>query len=593
MRKKKGRRNIFSVLFSSMDFVRRLVLNLVFWTVVVLAVIAFFPPVFTVPDESVLRLQPAGIIVERNDGSEIPDWVREFTSSPLESSLLTISRTIRTAADDRRITALYLDLSSIQYASLASLQELEGDLQYFKSRGKKIIAWSPYYNLYGAYLASAADHVYIDPMGMVHLPGYSVYRTYMGDALDEWMIDVSYFHAGEFKSYGDGYVSSSMSPAMKEENLRWLNSLWDQYVGKMSENRGLAEGDLSRWIDTYASLISDEGLSEAEAAVRGNLVDALMTEEELDRELVKLCGVKTADMVQDYDYISQIGSSYMPGEKRVVVLTASGTIHSGESSASSIGSATLCSILDSIASDRSTGAIVLRLDTGGGSAFASEQIRRKLTEIRRQGIRIVASMGGVTASGGYWITTAADEVWTAPGTITGSIGVFSIIPRINRLAEEKFGLRSDGVGTTWMGGQERLDQPLNYRSRSVYQSSVDQTYNQFLSLVSESRGMNPEDLKPLAEGRIWSGREAVAVGLADAEGTLGDAVEAAVRLAGLDDYSIEYYREAPVRPGDIMSSIRSGGITGGVDFLFSMTGTSELFSFEPGRVYALSFLNEW
>ncbi len=594
---KNRKRNIFSILFNSMDFLRKLILNLLFWGILAAVVLSFFPQVHTVSDGSVLMLQPSGIIVERNEGSELPDWFRNFTSSPLETTLLSLSRSIRTAADDRRISALFLDLSYLQYASLAALQELESDIHYFRERGKKVIAWSSYYNLYGAYLASAADHVYLDPMGTVHLPGYSVYRTYMGEALDEWMIDVSYFHAGEFKSYGDSYISSSMSRQMKEENQRWLDSLWSQYLDRMGENRGITASDLTDWINAYPRLLEIEGLTEAEAAIRGGLVDGILTGPGMDRELIRLCGVKRRDMVSSGDYAHQITSSSHPGEKRVVVVTASGTIHSGESDTRSIGADTLISSLDRISSDKSTGAIVLRLDTGGGSAYASEQIRRKLEEIRKQGVKVVVSMGGVTASGGYWIASGADEIWSAPGTITGSIGVFTMIPKINRLAEEKLQLHSDGVGTTWMSGQERLDQPLNSSSRAVFQSSVDRTYDHFLALVSDSRGLSVDNLKPLAEGRIWSGEEALGNGLADRTGSLTQVADGAAALAGLDSYSVEYYREEPVSVGSLINSLSSGGIRGSirgaVEMLFPVAGNikEDIFSLAPGRVYALSFVN--
>lgn len=589
MKKAREKRGFFSILFSSMDFIRKLILNLIFWGLVLAIIYSFIPPRVNIPDGSVLMLQPAGTIVERNDSEPLPDWMSSFTGNVAETPLLYLSRTIRTAAMDERISSLYLDLSGLQYASLAALQELESDIQYFRSMEKKVVAWSSYYNLYSAFLASAADSVYLDPMGSVSLPGYSVYRTYYADAMDQWNLEMAYFHAGEFKSYGEPYIASEMSSNMKMENQRWLDNLWDQYLSTLAQNRNLSSDTIKKWIARYPENIKGAENSEAEAALEASLIDGILTPIELDKELVRQTGYKRNEMIWGGNY-KPVQDGSFPGEKEIYVLTASGQIHGGESRLHSIGSDSIVNTLEQISTDQNIAALVLRLDTGGGSAFASELIRRKLIEMKKKGTRIIVSMGGVTASGGYWIASAADEIWSAPGTITGSIGVFTMIPQISGFTEETLKLHSDGVGTTWMSGQGRLDQPLNEESRSVFQTTVNQTYEQFLNLVAESRGMSVNSIKTLAEGRIWTGDEALDNGLADKTGTLGQAIESAAQLAQLDDYRVHYHKEDPLNMNDIMSNmqgIRMNGFSGLIDKMFTELST-EILDLKPGRVYALS-----
>ncbi|MBF9017191.1 MULTISPECIES: signal peptide peptidase SppA [unclassified Oceanispirochaeta] len=589
MNKTSGRRGFFSIFFSSIDFIRKLILNLIFWGLVVAVIYSLIPSRVNIPQGSVLMLQPVGTIVERNDSEPMADWMSSFTGNVTETPLLYLSRSIRTAAKDERISSLFLDLSGLQYASLAALQELESDLQYFKSTNKKIIAWSSYYNLYAALLASTADEVYMDPMGSVSLPGYSVYRTYYADAMEKWNLEMAYFHAGEFKSYGEPYIASEMSRDMKRENQRWLDELWDQYLSTLAINRELSSDDLKNWIAQYPDMIKGAENSEAEAALKASLIDGILTPIELDKELVRLTGSERKDMIWGGDY-HPVQDGAIPGEKEVYVLTASGQIHGGESRPWSIGSDTVVNTLDRISEDKNIAALVLRLDTGGGSAFASELIRRKLVEMKKKGTRIVVSMGGVTASGGYWIASAADEIWSAPGTITGSIGVFTMVPQISGFTEGTLNLHSDGVGTTWMSGQGRLDQPLNEQSRSVFQTTVNQTYTQFLDLVAESRSMSVGSLKPLAEGRIWTGNEALANGLADHTGTLNQAIESAALLARLDDYRVEYHKEEPLNMDDVLGSIQGIRMSGISKFLESLlpSVSEDILNLKPGHVYALS-----
>ena len=555
---KSERKGFFYYLFSSLNFIRSAFVNVVFWGIVILLLYSFIPRKVHVPEDACLFINPSGNLVERNSSNLLPLWMESFTGPERDTSAFRLSRVIRMASEDERVRGIILDLSDLDYASLAVLQEIRACILSFKERGKFVYAWADRYNLYSYYLAASADKVYMDPMGKVLLPGYSLFRTYYGRAMDKWNLDMAYFHAGEFKSYGDSYLSSSMSSQLKKENSRWLSNLWSQYLKDIEYSRSIPVDDLKAWISSYPENLQNFS-SEAEYAQTYSLVDQLLTYEDFESHMLKNMESGANELV-DYDGYERLldRAAAMPEVPSVCVLAASGEIHEGESGPWSIGSDSLVRALDRIGHDRSVRALVLRLDTGGGSADASELIRRKLQELKRKGISVVISMGGVTASGGYWIATAGDEIWAAPGTITGSIGVFTMIPQIAGFAGDTLGITSDGVGTTWMSGQERLDQNLNDKSRTYYQTTVNQTYNRFLSLVSESRDIAIIDLKPLAEGRIWSGSEARDAGLADHMGTLTEAVASAADLAGLEKYNTIYVKEGTMDADTMLNRVMQG-----------------------------------
>ena len=588
-RRRREGRSIFSSILSFLNITRILILNLLFWGVIIALAYTFIPRPVDVPEAAILYVDPVGILSERNPSDDsISMMLDEVTEQAAETPAFKLSRTLRMAAEDNRVQTVVMDLSAMDSASLGLLQELEQDILFLKEHGKTVYAWSEYYNTSSWYLAAAADNVFLDPMGMIHLPGFSLYRTYYGEALENWNVDVEFIHAGTFKSYGEVYISSSMSEDFKKENRRWLGDLWNQYCESSAANRGLKGQDIKNWIDEYPRLLSEMGKSDAEAAVQGGLIDGIYTRDEMDGEISLQSG--EGEYINWLDYASLLDREFHPeGEKAVAVLNATGQIHSGPSMPWSIGSDTLIADLEWISSMEDVRALVLRLDTGGGSAFASELVRRKLEELKREGIRVVVSMGGITASGGYWIASAGDEIWTDPGSMTGSIGVFSIIPNITDFASDTLKLHSDGVGTTWMSGQERLDQPMNNKSRAVYQAGVDQTYEQFLSLVAESRSMSVNTLRPYAEGRIWSGLEAVEIGLADHAGTLQEAIASAASLAGLDQYHPIYIQDQPPSPGDYLSSF-TGVMLRTLNLSEPGRTLMNLRELKPGRVYALSGL---
>ncbi len=589
MRRRRREKSLFSSILSFFNITRILILNLLFWGILIVLGISVIPRPVNVPEKAVLYVDPAGILTERNPSEDhISQLLGDVTEQAAETPAFKLSRTLRMAADDQRVGTVVMNFSALDYGSLAVLQELEQDIIHLREKGKTVYVWSEYYNTASWYLAAAADKAYLDPMGMIHLPGFSLYRRYYGEALEHWNVDVEFIHAGEFKSYGEAYTSSSMSDVLKNENRRWLGHLWDQYCRSAASHRNMDSQEIKDWIDAYPDMLSRQGMSDAEAALEGGLIDGILTEKEMEQEVSRHSEEGT--YINWQDYASLLGREASPeGEKAVAVLFATGQIHTGQSMPWSIGSDSMIADLDWIASMENVRALVLRLDTGGGSAFASEMIRRRLVELKKNGVKVVVSMGGVTASGGYWIATAGDEIWCDSGSITGSIGVFSLIPNFTDFSSETLKLHSDGVGTTWMSGQDRLDQPLKERSRQVYQAGVDQTYRQFLTLVSRSRNMAGEKLRPYAEGRIWSGQEAVEIGLADQAGTLQEAIGSAALLADLEDYHPLYIQDQPPSARDYLSRM-TGGMVKFPGLTESLETMNELKDLKPGRIYALSGL---
>ena len=428
-RSDKPKRGFFRIFGQTLDIIRKIVLNLIFWSLLVLVVTAFLPVRVKVKEDSLLYLQPQGQIVDTLSVSDYPARLSPFLNRVSETSSIDMGLSIRRAAQDERIIGLILDCSQLSSASLAVLQDLEKDLKSFRETGKRIYAWSPSYNQYAYYLASVANLIYVDEMGSVTLSGFGVFRSYFKEGMDKWDLGMAVFQAGGYKSFVEPYMYGKMSQQVKADNRRWTGNLWNQVLSSLEENRSLTANQLKKWIDSYPQELSESSKTEAQLALDGGLIDAMGTWESFSSEMIKVTGYENKNSsfrsVHWMDYLKESeGKLKFPTEKSVAVITASGEIHSGNGSGWTIGSRDLISRLESAEDDRSVRAIVLRLDTGGGSAYASEEVRRTLERLRSRGIPVLISMGGITASGGYWIASESDELWCSPGTLTGSIGGF-------------------------------------------------------------------------------------------------------------------------------------------------------------------------
>jgi protease-4 len=530
------------------DGTRKLVLNLVFLLLLYLVVMAFIDSGETliIQPDTALLLQPYGDVVEQYSGTPLDYVIQQATeTSRTETRLRDMVDAVRRAADDERIVRLVIDPTYLRRIGLASLQELEEAIAYFKASGKPVITLADNLGQSQYYLAALADEIWLNPRGMVWIDGFAAYRQYYREGLDKLEVEINLFRAGKYKSAMEPFIRDDMSPEAKEANLYWIGSLWHQYLDAVSRERGIPYVDLSAAIDEFADRLEAVDGDFARFALELGLVDRLISQPEANLALAQ--SGASAEGSEGFrqlgfdNYLALTNMQNLPiSSNRVVVVVAEGEIVRGQQPQGIIGAVTLSGKLRSLAEDREVKAVVLRVNSPGGDAFASEKIRRELQALKESGKTVVVSMGNVAASGGYWIAMGADEVWASPSTITGSIGVFGMFPTFAR-SLENLGIRSDGVGTTRMAGKMRLDRPMDPDLRRVFQYATERTYDDFIDLVAENRNLDREQVLENAQGRVWSGTQAKERGLVDQMGTLRQAADAAARIAGLgSDYDLVY-----------------------------------------------------
>jgi protease-4 len=395
------------------------------------------------------------------------------------------------------------------------------------------------------YLAALADEIWLNPKGVVWIDGFSSYRNFYREGLDKLEVEVNLFRAGRYKSAMEPFVRDDMSPEAKENNLLWIGNLWQQYLETISAHRGIPLEDLSRAISQFADRLDAAGGDFARFALELGLVDQLISRPEANLALARqgAAGSGSEGFRQvDFDNYLNITQPEKQHDAAgtIAIVVAEGEIVRGMQPPGVVGAVTLSDRLRSLAEDREVKGVVMRINSPGGDAFASEKIRREIQALKEMGKTVVVSMGNVAASGGYWIAMGADEVWASSSSITGSIGVYGILPTFAKPLA-KLGIHTDGVGTTPLAGKLRLDRPLDPDLRRIFQHATERTYEDFITLVAESRQMSPGAVLDVAEGQVWSGIQAKERGLIDQTGTLQDAIDAAARIAGLgSDYKVIY-----------------------------------------------------
>jgi protease-4 len=467
--------------------------------------------------------------------------------APVETLLRDVVDAIESAADDERISALYLDLSGMERSGLAKLQEVARAIDTFRESGKPVIAYGDFYDQPHYYLAAHADEIYLDPKGMLYVEGFANYGLFVKDALDKLAIDINVFRAGQYKSAFETFTRNDMSAEEREESLAWLGSLWGTYKGDVAKARGFEPQVLQAYADdTVEGLRNAEG-SLAKMALDAGLVTGLEGRFAVEERLAGITGEDDNGGiyvgVDHAAYLTNVRSqealSREPSDV-VAVIVAAGEILPGEQPPGMIGSDTLAWQLRDAREDEAVKAVVLRIDSPGGSVFASEVIRREVAALREAGKPVVASMSSLAASGGYYIAMDCDRIVASPATITGSIGVIAMFPTFQRTLE-KLGVHSDGVGTTALSGEFRGDRPLGEVSREILQQSIEYEYRQFIGHVAESRKKTVEQVDAVAQGRVWAGADAHGLGLVDELGGYQDAIDLAAELAGLgEDFSVDY-----------------------------------------------------
>ena len=541
----KGLGWLFRSLWRLLNFTRLMLVNLLFLLVVLVIVFSISQSETpSTPIEGALTLNLSGVLVEqRTQTDPTVQLLRQMDKADEQPSEIVLSDllwAIKSAGNDDRIKALVIKPQGLQGASLSKLQEVTAAIDAFKESGKPVIAMADYYSQ-GAYLLAAhADHVLLNQSGAVLIEGLGVYQTYFKSALEKLNITPHVFKVGTYKSFVEPYTRDEMSPESKEANQRWLDQLWQSYVADVAEQREIEPDAVAPNKDHFLELLRKAGGNAASYALDNGLVDQLATRDEMTQAVIKEVG--EADDhgwkgVGLKEYLAAIPEQYpQSGKDEVGLITASGAIMDGVQPAGTIGGDSLADLLAEARRDDQVKAVVLRVDSPGGSAFAAEQIRAELLALKQAGKPVVISMGSYAASGGYWISADADKIFASPTTLTGSIGVFGMFATIDK-ALSQYGVHTDGVGTTDFVGVG-LTRALPDHVGEAIQLSVEDTYQRFVGLVGKGRGLSPEEAEKAAEGRVWTGQDAKALGLVDEFGNLDDALKAAADLANLKSWQV-------------------------------------------------------
>ena len=507
---------------------------------VLVAVILSAPEDVQTPNGAALVVAPKGMIVEQPSSPALP-FPPTLSDVAGQTKAADIIDAIKQAASDERVAMLTLDLTDLDFASPAHLEAIGEAIEEFRDADKTVIATSDYFTQPRYYLASFADEVYMHPLGELMLTGFGAYQDYYGGLLEKLKVNVHVYRIGSYKSAVEPYTRSDMSADAKKANQALVDDLWGSYVDQVAENRRLDPQTLQHYANEYDVLLREVNGDAARAALEHGLVDELLTHDALQDRLAERVG--TGDngtfLRADFpDYLRSVRSSERPARgPKVAVIVVDGVILTGDQPRGFVGAGSTSRLIRKAREDTDVKALVLRVDSPGGSAFASEVIRQELELVQATGKPVVVSMGGVAASGGYWISATADEIWAAPTTITGSIGVFAILPTFED-SLSSIGIARDGVGTSSLTGALDPFGGVSERMGNVLQAAVEDTYARFVNLVARGRDMAPEEVETIAQGHVWSGRKAFDLGLVDGLGHLNHAIEAAAARAGIDEYKV-------------------------------------------------------
>src|SRR3984957_3796155 len=541
-------RGFFGLVWRILEGIRRglhLILLLVIFGFVLAALHTSIP---IVPHAAALVIAPEGSLVEQLSSDPVRRAFGEASGGPAPETLLRdVTDAIAAAKADARIKLIVLDLGALDASGLSKLQEIGAALRDFRAAGKRVVVAADSLDQTQYYLAAQAGEVYLDPMGLIYLDGFSYYRMFLKDAIDKLGVDVNVFRAGTYKSYTDQFSRSDMAASEREESSVWLEALWNAYQEDVIRARSLPAGALNAFVaDEPAALAAVNG-DAAKLALQRGLVTALKSRRQVADDLKALEGEDedshSFNSIGMNQYLASVRSKHVLKSKsdaKVGIVVAAGGILDGRQPPGTIGGESTADLLRQARYDKTVKAVVLRVDSPGGSMFASEQILREVQNLRGAGKPVVVSMSTYAASGGYYISSAANQIFASPTTLTGSIGVFSVVPTFQHTLE-KLGVKVDGLGTTPMAGDMRLDRALTPATRRILQVSVDHADAEFLRRVADGRKKAVEDVDKIAQGRVWAGVDAERIGLVDHLGGLKDATDAAAKLAELgSDYDVDY-----------------------------------------------------
>ncbi len=523
---------------------RNVAANLLFLLILMIVLFAIFGGSGTpaMPDKFALDVDLEGVLVER--ATPLDPLNRLLGRGVQRETVLSdIEEVLERAASDKRVGAVVLNTDNLQYADLVQIERLAVAVNRVKSAGKPVLAMGYYFSQPQYLIASQADALYLHPLGEALLTGLASYQPYFANLLTKLDVDVHVFRVGKFKSAVEPFLRNSISPEAAAASAELLAQLWGSYRARIAANRGIEESAVEDYIanlpEALEAAYGDTGLM----AVEARLVDELLTTDGFNARIAQEIGVEPDALarIDNRSYLANGGiSSSSPGPG-VALITAAGAITGGEAGQMSDGIVAdeIIQLIQRAKDDRNVRALVLHVDSPGGEVLASEMIRNELELLQLAGKPVVVAMAGVAASGGYWISATADRIIASPNTITGSIGIFGVLPNISK-ALDNAGINIDGVSTHALAGGPGLTRPLSQEMSRIIQLSINQGYHRFVTLVARGRDLEPGDVEEMAQGRVWSGTQALELGLVDQLGTLQDALDAAATLAGIgDNYGVK------------------------------------------------------
>ncbi len=556
-------------------------------------------PHVEIENGSALVLAPHGNILEKKSPLDPATHLLHLLNGTLQQEeflLQDIISGIRAAASDKRIKILVLAPDSLGQAGLNQLQDIGKEIDAFKKSGKMVITYADSLSQGQYYFAAQGDEIYLNPMGAVDLHGFGVFRLYMRDLLDKLKISFHIFRVGTFKSALEPFFRNDMSPDAKEANLQWLTRLWQHFCYDIAKQRGLSLRDLADAIDHLPENLQKAEGNTAQMAMELGLIDGTKTRAEFREYLFSLVGRNKKNtgfkQVNFTKYLETRTPAYQAPvyqaprakEESIALIIAQGDIVYGDAEMGQIGSSGLTKLLRKARLSKTVKAVVLRIDSGGGSAFASELIRQEVLQLQKAGKPLVVSMGSMAASGAYWLAADADKIYASSNTITGSIGIFGAFPTIEKSLAE-IGVFNDGVGTTKMAGQGNLTRPMSEDFRTAVQLNIERGYRQFIQIVAHGRKMEPAEVEKIAQGRVWDGATALQLGLVDELGGLEDAVAAAAELVGLPADQA-YYFQGEKNPAALLLQRLEGAMAGEVGAGFFTASATRLIRNLTGTQYS-------
>ncbi|QIA62957.1 signal peptide peptidase SppA [Vibrio astriarenae] len=547
---------IFKGIWKGITFIRLALANLLFLLFIGIFVFTYkqtekATALPEVKKESALIVNISGPIVEERSYINPMDSLTGSllgSEMPRENVLFDIVETIRHAKDDPQITGIVLALNEMPETNLTKLRYIAKALTEFRASGKPVYSAGGMYNQSQYYLASYADKVFLSPDGGVLLKGYSAYNLYYKELLEKLDVNTHVFRVGTYKSAIEPFTRDDMSDEAKESASRWLSQMWGAYVDDVSANRDITPEALNPSMEEFLALMKEVNGDLAALALKIGLVDELATRQEIRAQMADVFGAKGKDSynaIGFYEYQNTFISDNSSAKDDIAVVVVSGAIMDGRQQRNTVGGDTTAALLRQARNDDSVKAVVLRVDSPGGSAFASEVIRHEVVALREAGKPVVVSMSSLAASGGYWVSMSADKILAQPTTLTGSIGVFSVITTFEK-GLDNIGVKTDGIGTSPFSGVG-VTTGLSAGASEAIQLGVEHAYNRFTGLVAEGRNIDVAKMESIAEGRVWTGQDAMDLGLVDAMGDFDDAMATAALLADIEEYNV-YWVQEPLSP---------------------------------------------